>query len=107
MTPIGGTKKPPTIRPTDTKKQMTNVSLLNQNDRVPSVLGLRMLKVIIVVLILLVKVGCAELCAQYDKDVFFTRGRMALSDGKYAKAIENFNILAQNRIGQRGTVLEC
>lgn len=53
------------------------------------------LKVIIVVLILLVKVGCAELWAQYDKDVFFTRGRMALSDGKYAKAIENFNILAQ------------
>ena len=25
MTPIGGTKKPPTIRPTETKKQMANV----------------------------------------------------------------------------------
>ena len=25
MTPIGGTKKPPTIRPTDTKKQIANV----------------------------------------------------------------------------------
>ena len=53
------------------------------------------LKLIIVVIILLVKVGCAELWAQYDKDVFYARGRMALSEGKYAKAIENFNILAQ------------
>ncbi|MBR3285265.1 MAG: tetratricopeptide repeat protein [Bacteroidales bacterium] len=33
--------------------------------------------------------------AQYDKDVFYYRGRTALSDGKYAQAIENFNILAQ------------
>jgi len=31
--------------------------------------------------------------AQYDTDVFMWRGRQALSDGKYAKAIENFNIL--------------
>lgn len=33
--------------------------------------------------------------AQYDRDVFFYRGRNALSDGKYALAIENFNILAR------------
>ena len=33
--------------------------------------------------------------AQYDKDVFSYRGRAALQDGKYAKAIENFNILAR------------
>ena len=33
--------------------------------------------------------------AQYDKDVFMWRGRQALSDGKYALAIENFNILAR------------
>jgi tetratricopeptide (TPR) repeat protein len=33
--------------------------------------------------------------AQYDKDVFMWRGRQALSDGKYAQAIENFNILAR------------
>lgn len=33
--------------------------------------------------------------AQYDKDVFFMRGRRALADGKYAQAIENFNVLAQ------------
>ena len=33
--------------------------------------------------------------AQYDKDVFFGRGRMALADGKYATAIENFNVLSR------------
>lgn len=33
-------------------------------------------------------------CAQYDKDVLYYRGRVALSDGKYSAAIENFNILA-------------
>lgn len=32
--------------------------------------------------------------AQYDRDVFYFRGRNALADGKYAQAIENFNILA-------------
>lgn len=32
--------------------------------------------------------------AQWDKDVFSWRGRRALQDGKYATAIENFNILA-------------
>ena len=34
-------------------------------------------------------------CAQYDKDVFSFRGRTALQDGKYAKAIENFNVVAR------------
>ena len=33
--------------------------------------------------------------AQYDKDVFMWRGRQALSDGKFALAIENFNVLAR------------
>lgn len=33
--------------------------------------------------------------AQYDKDVFSFRGRNALADGKFALAIENFNILAR------------
>lgn len=32
--------------------------------------------------------------AQWDKDVFSFRGRRALQDGKYALAIENFNVLA-------------
>lgn len=36
-----------------------------------------------------------ECFAQWDKDVFSWRGRNALSEGKYAKAIENFNILAR------------
>ena len=33
--------------------------------------------------------------AQYDRDVFYFRGRNALAEGKYAQAIENFNILAR------------
>ncbi|MDD6254295.1 MAG: tetratricopeptide repeat protein [Bacteroidales bacterium] len=32
---------------------------------------------------------------QYDKDVFFFRGRTALADGKYSQAIENFNVLSR------------
>lgn len=39
---------------------------------------------------------CGALCfAQYDKDVFNFRGRRALSEGKYADAIQQFNILAR------------
>ena len=49
----------------------------------------------ITVLILLLSFGSREACAQYDKDVFFYRGRQALADGRYAQAIENFNILLQ------------
>lgn len=37
----------------------------------------------------------ALLRAQYDTEVFMQRGRRALADGKYATAIENFNILAR------------
>ena len=33
--------------------------------------------------------------AQYDKDVFYFRGRQALSEGKYSEAISNFNVLAR------------
>ena len=44
---------------------------------------------------LLLTLGVAQLWAQYDKDMFFMRGRKALADGKYALAIENFNILSQ------------
>ena len=33
--------------------------------------------------------------AQYDKDVFMFRGRQALSDGRYADAIGQFNVLAR------------
>ena len=49
----------------------------------------------IIALLLLLSVGSREACAQYDKDVFYYRGRQALADGKYAQAIENFNILLQ------------
>lgn len=46
-------------------------------------------------IILLFCTVCVTSYAQYDKDVFFFRGRNALADGKYATAIENFNILAR------------
>ena len=46
--------------------------------------------------IMTILLSAALVCrAQYDKDVFSFRGRVALQDGKYAKAIENFNILAR------------
>ena len=44
---------------------------------------------------LLLTSGVSQLWAQYDKDMFFMRGRTALAEGKYANAIENFNILSQ------------
>ena len=44
---------------------------------------------------LVIFAGLQELHAQYDKDAFYFRGRQALADGKYALAIENFNILSQ------------
>ena len=33
--------------------------------------------------------------AQWDKEVFYYRGRQALSDGKFSRAIEQFNVLAR------------
>ena len=53
----------------------------------------KLLKYILVMLLLVM--GAERLCAQYDKDVFFMRGRHALSEGKYSLAIENFNVLSQ------------
>ncbi|MBR1574644.1 MAG: tetratricopeptide repeat protein [Bacteroidales bacterium] len=44
------------------------------------------------ILLLLVTLLFAWPCqAQYDKDVFFFRGRQALADGKFSTAIDNFN----------------
>ena len=53
----------------------------------------RLLKYLMVFLLL--GAGTGKLCAQYDKDVFFYRGRQALADGRYSLAIENFNVLSQ------------
>ena len=50
-------------------------------------------KYILLAILLLAAVG--RLYAQYDKDVFFFRGRQALAEGKYSRAIENFNVLAR------------
>ncbi len=52
------------------------------------------MKNILMICVLLVA-GVLESYAQYDKDVFFMRGRRALADGKYSLAIENFNVLTQ------------
>ena len=49
----------------------------------------------IVLVAVLVSCGIWQMSAQYDKSVFFYRGRLALSDGKYAQAIENFNVLSR------------
>lgn len=49
----------------------------------------------ILFLVCLASCPAGMLRAQYDKDVFFLRGRQAFSDGKYALAIENFNVLAR------------
>ena len=54
----------------------------------------RSVKYLLVTCLLLV-VGMLQMSAQYDQDAFFMRGRRALADGKYAQAIENFNIIAQ------------
>ena len=52
-----------------------------------------MKKFLLTIAILLSAAGIAS--AQYDKDVFMWRGRQALSEGRYALAIENFNVLSR------------
>ena len=52
-----------------------------------------MKRLLVILSILFCCLQAAE--AQYDRDVFYFRGRNALADGKYAQAIENFNILAR------------
>lgn len=49
---------------------------------------------ILMALVLSFALPAMEAWAQYDTNVFFFRGRQAIMDGKYASAIENFNILA-------------
>ena len=50
-------------------------------------------KLLICLLVLLA--GALEARAQYDKDVFMFRGRNALSEGRLAEAVSQFNVLAQ------------
>ncbi len=54
----------------------------------------KVLKCLAVVCLFLLT-GIQDLRAQYDKDIFYMRGRQALADGKYSLAIENFNVLTQ------------
>ena len=69
---------------------------INKN-RQQQEINLRMRRAIrlIFVICVFLQTCIADLYAQYDKDVFYYRGRKALADGKYAQAIENFNILTQ------------
>ena len=48
-----------------------------------------------ILLLVFLAVCSLPLCAQYDRTVFYYRGRQALSEGKFAQSIENFNILAR------------
>lgn len=50
---------------------------------------------VILIVCMLCTAGIQGLYAQYDKDVFYMRGRAALAEGKYSLAIENFNVLAR------------
>lgn len=54
----------------------------------------KLVKKFILTIFLLV-LSLSSSLAQYDKDVFMWRGRQALSDGKYAMAIDNFNVLTR------------
>ena len=46
------------------------------------------------ILLSILSLLCAlNLFAQWDKDVFMLRGRTALQEGRFAQAIENFNVL--------------
>lgn len=54
----------------------------------------RVMKTLMLIFVLTLA-GMQGLYAQYDKDVFYMRGRNALAEGKYALAIENFNVLSQ------------
>ncbi len=44
---------------------------------------------------LLLRAAALPAFAQYDRDGFMYRGRVALSEGKFSQAIENFNVLAR------------
>ena len=66
----------------------------NRQEQEINLLMRRVIRIFVAVCVL--SIACiGNLWAQYDKDVFYFRGRRALADGKYAQAIENFNVLTQ------------
>ena len=69
----------------------------NNKKRAEQEINLRMLRVLryFVAVCVFFMTCMADLHAQYDKDMFYYRGRRALADGKYAQAIDNFNVLTQ------------
>ena len=68
---------------------------IRKNNQHKEIFVMRRLLKYLTIMLLLLGAGVGEVCAQYDKDVFFMRGRHALSEGRYALAIENFNVLSQ------------
>ena len=68
--------------------------LRNQAAKLAKIFDMHRILKCLAVLLLFFSIGGSKAYAQYDKDVFLYRGRQALADGKYAHAIENFNVLA-------------
>ena len=69
--------------------------LRNQAAKLAKFFDMRRILKCLAVLLLFFSIGSFKAYAQYDKDVFYMRGRNALAEGKYAQAIDNFNVLAQ------------
>lgn len=69
--------------------------LRNQAAKLAKIFDMHRILKCLAVLLLVLLTGGVSAYAQYDKDVFYMRGRTALADGKYAQAIDNFNVLAQ------------
>ena len=69
--------------------------LRNQAAKLAKKIDMHRILKCLAVLLLFFSIGSMNAFAQYDKDVFYMRGRNALAEGKYAQAIDNFNVLAQ------------
>lgn len=69
--------------------------LCNQAAKLAKIFDMHRILKCLAVLLLFFSIGGSKAYAQYDKDVFYMRGRTALAEGKYAQAIDNFNVLAQ------------
>lgn len=69
--------------------------LRNQAAKLAKIFNMHRILKCLAVVLLFFSIGEVGAYAQYDKDVFYIRGRNALADGKYAQAIDNFNVLVQ------------
>ena len=69
--------------------------LRNQAAKLAKIFNMHRILKCLAVVLLFFSIGGTRAYAQYDKDVFYMRGRNALAEGRYAQAIDNFNVLAQ------------